>query len=476
MACSTLVLFAVLTLPGLTTRPTLYAQAPDIRARIDAYVKALSSGSPEQFEAMAKEHFTPELLDRTAAQRRSMVSRIYDDFGEIAIADERMTSPTHVELEMESKKNAMPLGIVMDFEPGTPHRIASVGIRAGGPAGGGRGGPPPLPPAPIKADMPASALSSALDVYLSGITQSKDFAGGVLVAKDGAPLFEKAYGVADRERNTPMTTDLRFNIASIGKAFTKTAIGQLIQAGKLKGTDTLGAILPDYPNPDAKPATIDQLLHFQVGIVDFFGERFASTPKDRFQSNHDYYTFVAPQPLTFKPGEKTEYCNGCYVVLGEIIAKVSGVPYERYIQGHIFTPAGMKTAGFLAFGDPQVALGYTRTSPDQAWRSALDMHGHHGSAAGGAYATVRDLLAFDNAIRTRVLLDAKTTAWFFDNPADETRPRALDQYGIAGGAAGANASLESNGAWAIITLGNLDPPNAVRVGEVLARALYGPPA
>jgi len=449
------------------------AQPPDIRTRIDAYVKALSSGSPDQFDAMAKENFTPELLDRTAPQRRSMVARVHDDFGEIAIANERMTSPTHVELDIESRKNSMPLTIAMDFEAGSPHRIATVALRAGGPAGGGRGGPPPIPAAPIDAKMPDAELSIALDAYLAGLAAAHDFAGVVIVAKDGKAIFEHRYGFTNPGSNAPMSADLRFNVASIGKAFTKTAIGQLIQAGKLKTTDTLGSLLPDYPNADAKPATVDQLLHFQVGVADFFGDAFAETPKDRFQSNHDYYAFVAPRPLTFKPGEKTEYCNGCYIVLGEIIAKVSGMPYERYIQEHVFAPAGMKTAGFLAFGDPQVALGYTRSSSDQPWTSALEMHGHHGSAAGGAYATVRDLLAFDNAIRTRVLLDAKTTAWFFENPADQSRARALDDYGIAGGAPGANASLESNGAWTIVTLGNLDPPNAVRVGTALATALYG---
>ena len=171
--------------------------------------------------------------------------------------------------------------------------------------------------------------------------------------------------------------------ATRGRGGATTALGKLIQAGELKTTDTLGALLPDYPNADAKPTTLDQLLHFQVGIADFFGERFAQTPKDRFQSNHDYYLFVAPQPLTFKPGEKTEYCNGCFVVLGEIIARVTGVPYERYIQEHVFAPAAMTTAGFLAFGDPHVALGYTRKSQGQLWTSAVTMHGHHGSAAGG---------------------------------------------------------------------------------------------
>jgi CubicO group peptidase (beta-lactamase class C family) len=451
--------------------PSLGAQAPEIRARIDAYIKALSSGSPDQFEAMARENCTPEFLDRTAAQRPTMAMRVHDDFGEISIASEQMTSPTRVALDMKSSRNSMPLTIVMDFEPAAPFRISQVAVRAGGP-GGGRGGPPPLPPAPVNPRMDDAELSSSLDGYLAGLARNNDFAGVELVAKDGRPLFEKGYGTADRDRGTPMTTDLRFNIASIGKAFTRTAVGQLIASGKLNESDTIGALLPDYPNADAKTATIDQLLHFRVGIADFFGAAFAQTPKDQFQSNHDYFAFVAPRPLTFPPGARTEYCNGCYVVLGEIISQVSGVPYERYIQEHVFAPAGMKSAGFLAFGDPAVAPGYTRQSPDRPWTSALDLHGHHGSAAGGSYATVRDLLAFDTAIRTHVLLDAKMTAWFFENPVDVSRPRAMDQYGIAGGAPGANASLESNGEWTIVTLGNLDPPNAVRVGEALGHALY----
>src|SRR5579872_764022 len=180
------VVCAALALVVLTT------QSPDMRARIDAYVKALSSGSPEQFEAMATENFTPELLDRTAAQRRAMVTRVHDDFGELAIANDRVTSPTHVELDMESHKNAMPLTIAIDFEPAAPHRIAAVALRAGGP-GGGRGGPPPLPVPPIAADMPDAELSIALGGYLGGLAAANAFSGVVLVAKNGKTIFESAY-------------------------------------------------------------------------------------------------------------------------------------------------------------------------------------------------------------------------------------------------------------------------------------------
>ena len=91
--------------------------------------------------------------------------------------------------------------------------------------------------------------------------------GVVLVSKVGEPVFQKAYGLANREQRSPMSPELRFNYASIGKAFTKTAIGQLISAGKLKLTDTIGTLLPDYPNADAKPATIDQLLNFPPNVV-----------------------------------------------------------------------------------------------------------------------------------------------------------------------------------------------------------------
>src|SRR4029079_15448617 len=99
------------------------------------------------------------------------------------------------------------------------------------------------------------------------------------------------------------------------------------------------------------------------------------------QANADYFRMVAPEPLLFAPGADNRYCNGCYVVLGEIIARVSGMPYERYIAERVFTPAGMTGAGFLAYGDPNVALGYRRAGTDLVHDKETD--GRRGSAAGG---------------------------------------------------------------------------------------------
>ena len=267
-ATAVLVLFAAATLPAM-------AQRPEVAARAEAYVKALSSGSADQFEAMAQANFAAALLARPAEQRRQMVARVHDDFGPLTLAAETLTSPTHLDLTMKSASNDMPMVIGMDFEEAAPFRITQVSIRVGGPGGGGRGGPPSLPAPPIDGRMSTAEITAALDAYLAGLSRSGEFAGVVAIAKDGQTIFRQAYGIADRERQTPMNVDLRFNLASIGKAFTKVAIGQLLAAGTLKPGDTVGALLPDYPNAAAKAATIDQLLNMRGGIADFFGEAFA---------------------------------------------------------------------------------------------------------------------------------------------------------------------------------------------------------
>jgi hypothetical protein len=96
--------------------------------------------------------------------------------------------------------------------------------------------------------------------------------------------------------------------------------------------------------------------------------------------------------------------------------------------------------------------------------------GRHGSAAGGAFARASDLVAFDNALRGRRLLDAKTTAWYLGAEV-VTTGRAPGGYAIAGGTRGANAGLEANGTWTVAVTGNLDPPNATRVASAIMNAL-----
>lgn len=315
---------------------------------------------------------------------------------------------------------------------------------------------PSFPPPPISAAQSDPELIRALDGYLDRLSKEDRFSGVVLVAKDGQPIFEKAYGLADRARRVPNTVATRFNIASIGKQFTIAAIDLLKDAGTLKADDTLGALLPEHPNERAQMATVQQLIDHRGGIPDFFGPDFSAASPARFRSNADYYAFVAPRPLDFDPGSQRRYCNGCYLVLGEIIAKVSGVPYERFVQERIFAPRGMTSTGWFATDDivENVATGYSRRLPgsEGTLRANLFAHGAAGSAAGGVYSTASDLLKF-----------------FQDGPTGKPEGAPVS-IGIAGGAPGTNAMVESAGRWMVIALTNQDPP-AASVAVAIVQAL-----
>jgi D-alanyl-D-alanine carboxypeptidase len=443
---------------------------PEVRARIDAFVEALASGDADRYESMARQNFSPEFLSaRSAEQRRQFVERLRADFGRPTVNSVRTTDGEHFSLAVAGSTGTKG-EITLTLEPGSPRRIVSISVEVGANAGEEAGG---LAPPQIDGTMGAADLSKSLDAYLSPLSAAGTFAGTVLVARDGAPICVRAYGEANRETHAAITAATRFNLGSINKIFTRTAIAQLVSKGKLALTDTIGTLLPDHPNQQAKVATVDQLLEHRAGIADFFGPAFDTVPKTSFRSNADYYRFVAPQPLLFEPGKGRQYCNGCYVVLGAIIARVSGMPYEQYVAEHIFKPAGMKSAGFFQSDrlPAETATGYTKRGPDGgALRTNTSMHGTAGSAAGGAYASAADLLAFDNALREGRLVDAKMTAWMLGQD-EAPGHRARGGLGIAGGAPGVNAVLESDGTWTVAVLGNLDPPTAERLGVAIHRQL-----
>ncbi|MEO7158150.1 MAG: serine hydrolase domain-containing protein [Vicinamibacterales bacterium] len=284
-----------------------------------------------------------------------------------------------------------------------------------------------------------------------------------LVAKNGVPVFLRAYGFADREKRVPNIVRMRFNIGSINKVFTQVAINQLIAAGKLSRTDTLGRFYPDYPQATSRAATVDQLLNHRGGLADFFGPQFESANKKDFASNADYFNFVGSLPPLFAPGERNQYCNGCYIALGAIVQKVSGVPYEKYVADNVFARAEMTSTGYPRSDQPaaDIALGYTHLLPGSGgqapagsgWQDNIALHGVTGSAAGGGYSTVLDLLAFVKAVKAGAF------------------PGTLAAMGIAGGAPGTSAVVESSGEWTVIVLTNFDPPTGEQLGTMIARAL-----
>ncbi len=334
---------------------------------------------------------------------------------------------------------------------------------------------PQLPPLTLNAQMTDAQIGAALDPWLAGLQRDGVFNGAMLVARNGQEIYAHAYGARSVSGTAAIDVDDRFAVASIGKAFTHVAIAQLIQQGRLTPETTIADVLPDYPNATSRSATVAQLLNHQGGVADIFGPAHRDAPKDRFVNNHAYYELVSNQPPTFAPGAGQEYCNGCYVVLGEMIEKISGQSYEAYIAEHVFAPAGMTRSGFLRHDQlPEDVARFTGRpmGPGTPLRDVAEFHGVSGSAAGNAYSTLRDMLAFDNALREHRLINPELTAQVLRGQA--ATGRATSRVGFAGGAPGVNTLLFGNGAWTVITLTNYPPPAGETIGSAVFPLLAGP--
>lgn len=323
----------------------------------------------------------------------------------------------------------------------------------------------PLPLAAQEPPLSQEQLVARLGAALDSLTRRDDFSGVVVLAKGGKPVFEHAYGFADREKKIPNRVDTGFNLGSINKVFTATAIRQLAAAGKLDLDSTLAKYWPDYPNSDvARRVTIRQILQMRSGIQgDIFASPTGGTRHD-VRDNRDYLPLFASEPLEFEPGTQQKYSNAGYVVLGLLVERLSGEKYYDYVRRHIYEPAGMtRTAAFPADSLPSnTALGYTRADangdpvPGAPLRPNWESLPGRGSAAGGGYSTAQDLLKFVDALRAQRI------------PAGP--PAGL---GVAGGAPGLNSTLDGDlpGGYDLVVMANLDPPTAQRVARMVRRWL-----
>jgi D-alanyl-D-alanine carboxypeptidase len=427
---------------------------PEIRDLVEAVVTAVNSGSHDAWEAFGQQRLSPGLLKRQSAEeRKQQYERLRAEFGTIALDRVTRRGPD-APLELNVKGSTGKSGVIaLELDESSPPRVANLTVYAGakGPEPVADGAPPP----PVNGTMSNDEVSRALDGYFSKLAADEVFSGVALVAKNGDPVFYKAYGFADRAGKVPNTVRTRFNIGSINKTFTQVAIAQLIREGKLASTDTIGKLFPDYPQETSRAATVEQLLAHRAGLADFFGPEFTRADKKQFRSNADYFRFVGTLPPTFAPGTRNQYCNGCYIALGAIVERVSGLPYEKYVAEQVFRRAEMTSTGHPHSDkpEPDIAIGYTKRGGDGTLRNNIDMHGATGSAAGGGYSTAMDLLTYVKAVRAGRF------------------PGVDPNLGIAGGAPGTNAVVEAEGEWVVIVLSNFDPPTAERLGVSTMEAL-----
>jgi D-alanyl-D-alanine carboxypeptidase len=339
-------------------------------------------------------------------------------------------------------------------------------------------------------ELPATPEpSSAVDLVLHRMTEADAlaalsnraqelagtdaFSGAVLVARDGDALLEDAWGLADRKTGTPNTPDTRFRIGSMNKMFTAVATLQLVEAGKLALDDTVGKHLPNYPNEGiASKVTVRHLLTHTGGTGDIFGPEFERN-RLRLRQHSDYVNLYGSRELRYEPGTRYEYSNYGYILLGAVIEAVSGASYYDHVRDNVFDTAGMTSTGSLPESEnvPNRAVGYMRSG--DAWVPNTDTLPWRGTAAGGGYSTVGDLMRFAQALGSGTLISKATLAEAISQQQNEygygftVGREPVPNYGHGGGAPGMNGDLRvfPQLGYVLVILSNQDPPAASSLAD-----------
>ena len=330
------------------------------------------------------------------------------------------------------------------------------------------------------------ALNAVAD-RAGALAANDKFSGAYLIAQDGKILAAKAYGWSNREMKTPNTLETKFRMGSMNKMFTAVAILQLVAAGRISLEGTVGEYLPDYPNKDiATKVTIRELLDHTGGTGDFFGPEFRAN-RLSLKTHADYVVLFGTRAPLFEPGTKDAYSNYGFLLLGNIIERVSGVSYYDYLAKNVFEPAGMADTASLPEEQPVSGRALAYMSQKGSWVSAADSLPYRGTSAGGGYTTVGDLLKFAQALQDeklipkRLLNDATTPhnhagdyGYGFGMSGQGT---LLQHYGHNGGAPGMNGDLIVFPALkrVVVVLSNFGPPVAQNLADFYANRMPSTP-
>lgn len=230
----------------------------------------------------------------------------------------------------------------------------------------------------------------------------------------GRGVYEKSFGIADRQTGTPMKSDLHSRIGSVTKTFTVTGLLQLVDQGEVGLDDPVSRYVSGVPGGDS--ITLRQLADMRSGLFDYTTDKkwldgLRADPH-RTYTPRQLVDVAFGHPPNFKPGAKWEYSNTNTVLLGMLVEKVSGQSLADYLREHVFAPLKLNATslpGDSAMPDPH-AHGYTDFTPKGTVADATNWNPSWAWAAGAVISDLDDLHAWAPALADGRLLTPKTQA------------------------------------------------------------------
>ncbi|HDZ25822.1 MAG TPA: class A beta-lactamase-related serine hydrolase [Candidatus Aminicenantes bacterium] len=313
------------------------------------------------------------------------------------------------------------------------------------------------------------------------------FSGTVLIAKGDEVLLTRACGEASKRFHVPNNIETKFNLGSMNKMFTATAVTQLVEKDLLSFEDTIDKYVDEswLPKDITSKITVHHLLTHTSGLGSYFNEAYMKGSKGLYRKVNDFKPLLEGEKPAFEPGERFRYSNTGMLLLGVVIESVTGQSYFDYIHKNIYKPAGMKNSDSYEMDYPveNLAIGY---SPDlkskYGWQNNLFKHVIKGGPAGGGFSTVGDLYRFARALQTgklvsddflKVLLKDHSGEGYGYGFGIEEGPSGK-VVGHGGGFPGINGNLDIylDKGYIVAVLSNYDngaSPVAQKISQLLAR-------
>ena len=249
-----------------------------------------------------------------------------------------------------------------------------------------------------------ATVTRAAEKAMQDEVERGNFSGAVLVSRAGHIVFERAYGFSDANRKVPNTTQTRFLLGSITKSFTAVLVMQLEHEKQISLSDSICQYLQECP-PGWRAITLHHLLSHTSGIFNVTEAPEFESLKSIAQTRGQMLARMFHHPLAFAAGEKFQYSNSNYYLLGIVIETVTGDSFAHVLQRRILDPLGMRDTGM--FRDDSVfagqAHGYRRDAAG-TYEDDPPMHESWAFSSGGMYSTLRDLATFSNALTAEELV------------------------------------------------------------------------
>jgi CubicO group peptidase (beta-lactamase class C family) len=449
-------------------------------ARIRSLIEAINSGDRDRIRRFLDEECTAEYRGTAPLEEHiSATLGLMRDTGGVEFVGVRSYTPerpgeTVVILKDHNFGNWH--GLVLRFGEAPAFLVAGVSLQPARPPAG-----PPEPPLTEKEAVDdVRALTS--DLIARGW-----FSGALLIARGPAVLLAMAAGEASKSTHAPNNVDTKFNLGSMNKMFTATAVARLVELGRLSFDDPIGKWVDEtwLPKEVTDKVTVRHLITHTSGLGSYFNETFDRSSRALFRKLDDYKPLIKDDRPAFPPGERFQYSNTGMFLLGVVIQRVTGEDYFDHIRKAIYTPAGMTNTDCYEMDYPveNLAVGY---SPDwwspYRWQANLFKHVIKGGPAGGGFSTVRDLHKFALALLGGRLVSKATleTMWTDFKGGNYGYGFAVaggpagKVVGHSGGFDGINSVLDIyvDSGYIVAVMSNVDngaSPLAARIGRTLAR-------